>query len=99
MKPGEVVDKPKKRGKKGKTKHRGHFDLLRVRTALSSGFKDIPEDLRREKMEKKRKRRCNTLGERQGAEGIGFVLVKDALGGEGGLVAGTAGHENTVTVW
>lgn len=32
-------------------------------------------------MEEKRKGRCNTLGERerQGAEGIGCVLVKDAL--------------------
>lgn len=33
--------------------------------------------------------------ERQGAEGIGCVLVKDALG----VGAGTGGHECTVTVW
>lgn len=39
LKPGDVVEKPKKRVKKGKTKHRGFFDLLRVRAALSSGSK------------------------------------------------------------
>lgn len=35
----EVVEKPNKRVKKEKTKQRVHFDLLRVRAALSSGSK------------------------------------------------------------